>query len=85
MEYVAWETKDQWRVDRLKKAVRIAATVLDLEKEQLELLLSEATDMQGKLCLRWKHPPSNTLARAFRVAWGMCGENENNVEHIVAW
>lgn len=85
MEYVAWETKDQWRVDRLKKAVKIAAKVLDLEIEQLELLLKEAMDSQGKLCLRWKHPPSNTLERAFRVAWSMCGEDENNVQHVVSW
>ena len=85
MEYMAWETKDQWRVDRLKKAVRIAAKVIDLEVEQLELLLIEALDAQGTLTLRWKHPPSNTLTRSFRVAWGMCGESEEKVEHVVSW
>lgn len=76
-------TQEQWRVERIKKAVRLASKILDMDEAQLKTLLHSVNDHMGRLQVFWKHPMSNSQARAFKVAWGMCGEAEESVDNRV--
>lgn len=79
------QTREQWRADRLNKAFGIAAKVLDMDDAQLKALIHSLQDVNGHLVVSWRHPMSNSQARAFRVAWGLCGESEQNTSNRVFW
>lgn len=77
--------KEQWRVERIKKAIRIAGSILDMDEAQLAALIHDIQDIQGHLQVFWKHPMSNTQVRAFATAWELCGEKPEDIAHRVFW
>ena len=79
------KAREQWRIDRIKKAFRIACNVLDMDEAQLSALIHDIDDIQGHLQVFWNHPMTATQTRAFSTAWGLCGEKPENTSHRVFW
>lgn len=77
-------SRELWRSERLSKAVRLAAEILDMDRAQLEALIRSVEDVRGVLVVRWLHPMTASQARAFRIAWKQCGESEDKTEHLVS-
>lgn len=77
--------REQWRIERIRKAVAIAAKVIDVDDAQLAALVHEIDDIQGLLVVRWRHPMTDTQTRAFRLAWELCGESQERTQHVVSW
>jgi membrane protein involved in colicin uptake len=77
--------KEKWRIERIEKAARLAAQILDMDAAQLSALVKSVDDIHGHLQVRWKHPMTGTQVRAFSLAWSMCGEPAENVDHRVSW
>lgn len=77
--------REQWRVERIKKAASIAATILSLDDAQLKALVHEIDDIQGLLVVRWRHPMTSAQTAAFGKAWELCGEARGNTQHVVSW
>lgn len=79
------KAREQWRVDRIKKVIKIACAVLGMDEAQLEALVHSIDDIQGHLQVFWKHPMTDVQARAFATAWELCGESRGNTDHRVFW
>ena len=77
--------REQWRIERIRKAVGIAGSILDMDDAQLASLIREIDDIQGLLVVRWLHPMTSTQIRAFGVAWELCGESQERTQHVVSW
>lgn len=78
------KTQEQWRNERLQKAVRLAAEILDMDRQQIAALIESVEDVRGRLVVRWNHTMSRSQVRAFGIAWKRCGEDAENTEHVVS-
>lgn len=79
------KAREQWRVERLQKTVRLASTILGMDEEQLKSLIHDVDDLQGHLQVFWRHPMTSTQINAFAAAWELCGEKPENTSHRVFW
>jgi hypothetical protein len=73
--------REQWRVERIQKAVGIVCKILDMEDVQLRALIRSLDDVQGHLQVVWNHPMTASQCRAFSTAWQLCGEKPDSVTH----
>lgn len=80
-----FKTREQWRTERLKKVLRIAGSILDMDEAQMRALIHDIDDIQGHLQVFWNHPMTATQSRAFATAWELCGEDPQNTSHRVFW
>lgn len=78
MDYIAYDG-NQWRVERLQKATKLAAQILGLSLDQLHALIWKIEDMQGAICVKWKHQHTPAQMQAFTTAWTMCKEDAARV------
>lgn len=78
-------SSEQWRTERIEKAFKIVATILDMDEAQLAVLIHSMEDFQGKLQVFWHHPMTDKQCRAFDTAWKLCGEKEGETTHRVFW
>ena len=65
---------NQWRVDRVKKAVRIACAILGMSEQQMAQIVDGIEDHKGELFISWKFPQTRWQELAFASAWRECGE-----------
>lgn len=65
----------QHRADRLRKTLRVAASIAGLTSEQTELLIHSLRDERGTLVVAWQIEPSDHQRRAFADAWALYGED----------
>ena len=79
------KAREQWRIERIKKAVGIVGKILDMEDVQLRALIHDVDDVQGKLQVFWNHPMTASQCRAFATAWQLCGEKPDSISHAVFW
>lgn len=84
MNYIAYDG-NQWRVERLEKAAKIAAQILGLSLIQLHSLVWAIEDKKGVLFVTWKHQHTPTQMQAFSTAWGMCKEDAARVVFGIAY
>lgn len=84
MEYVAYDG-NQWRVERLHKATKIASQILGLSTDQLESLIWSIKDAKGALLVKWKHKHTAAQMQAFSTAWEMCKENADKVFFLMEY
>ena len=69
------------RIERLKKAAKIATAMCGLSNEQANLLIAMLADVKGVLHVHWLHEPTAMQRNAFAVAWEQCKEQAANVVH----
>ncbi len=62
----------QWRIQRLDKALRIAQAILHFNDQQIEFMVKALHDDHGNLQVFWKYPPTERQKQAFRTAWDLC-------------
>lgn len=74
----------QHRLDRLRKAARIATAICGLSDNQAAALIERIHDERGALHIHWLHDPTDHQRRAWSVAWEQCREHADRVEHFVA-
>lgn len=67
--------EEEWRAKRLQKALRLASTILGTSIAQLEVLICEISDHNGKLGVVWNQDHTLQQELAFRAAWAECGES----------
>jgi hypothetical protein len=67
--------EEEWRAKRLQKALRLASTIMGTSIGQLELLISELSDHNGRLGVVWNHDHTPQQELAFKAAWAECGES----------
>jgi hypothetical protein len=67
--------EEEWRAKRLQKALRLASAMMGTSIGQLELLIQELSDYNGKLHVIWKHDHTPQQELAFKAAWSECGES----------
>ena len=77
--------REQWRAERVEKAFKIVATIIDMDEAQLRALLYSLEDIQGHLKVNWRHPMTSTQCKAFDTAWALCGEKDQTTSHHVFW
>ncbi len=82
MQYSAYDGA-QHRIERLKKAVRIATAMCGLSEDQAKLLITRVHDHKGQLILSWTCMPTEQQRLAFGVAWEQCSEPAANVSHVL--
>ena len=91
MEFIA-QRGESWRVDRLVKASKIFCTIVGINRNQLDLLVTRVIDHKGDLMVHWLEIPTERFMRAFEDAWKLCGEqtcwhyytDQNGDEHKIA-
>lgn len=71
------------RIERLKKAAKIATAICGLSEQQASVLITELHDHKGQLQVYWNHEPTSLQRNAFAVAWEQCKEPGANVTHII--
>lgn len=64
----------QWRIDRLDKAARLACVILACSRDQLDALIDELRDQRGVLIIYWLYDWTKQQELAFETAWRECGE-----------
>lgn len=79
------KAREQWRIERIKKAIKITASILGMDEAQLMALIHDIDDIQGVLHVFWRHPMTSVQSRAFSTAWDLCGEKHENTKHYVFW
>lgn len=62
----------QWRIQRLEKALRIAQAILHFNDQQIEFMVRALNDDHGNMQVFWKYPPTERQKQAFRTAWDLC-------------
>lgn len=72
---------NQWRIDRLIKARRIACAILGMDEPQMAMIVDEIEDHKGALVVRWKSKQTPWQELAFQAAWNECGEYA--VHHVL--
>lgn len=77
------KAREQWRIERIQKAVGIVGQILDMGSEQLCALIHDLDDVQGRLQVVWHYPMTVSQCRAFATAWQMCGEKPDSISHHV--
>lgn len=76
MEYYFVDfAEDGWRLKRLQKAVRLASAILGISIEQLNHLILEVADNNGRLHVMWAYKQTIQQELAFQAAWKECGED----------
>lgn len=73
----------QHRVERLKKAAKIATAICGLSEDQANLLITRIHDHKGQLIVSWTCLPTEQQRLAFGVAWEQCKEPAANVSHVL--
>lgn len=76
---------EQWRVDRLKKALSNFCEIYGISEPQAEQLIESLTDQKGRLVVCWRevcYPPTPDQVLSFGKAWGFCKESSSDVEHV---
>ena len=71
----------QHRVDRLRKALRLAREITALSEQQTALLIHSMEDSRGRLTVRWVAEPTQRQRDAFATAWELVGERSSSVTH----
>lgn len=82
MEFSAYDGAPH-RIDRLKKAVKIATAICGLSEDQAKLLITRVNDHKGQLEVEWTCAPTDQQRLAFGVAWEQCKEPAANVTHVL--
>lgn len=73
----------QWRIQRLEKALRIAQAILHYNDQQIDFMIGAVKDDRGNLQVFWKHPPTQQQKQAFRTSWNLCnGTNRAVLDYI---
>lgn len=70
------------RIERLKKAIKIATAICGLSDEQAECLIFEVHDNRGNLTIHWNMEPTAVQKNAFAVAWEQFKEDPKAIHHI---
>jgi hypothetical protein len=65
----------QHRADRMRKTLRVAASIAGLTPGQTDLLIHSLHDERGTLVVTWHIEPSEHQRRAFADAWALYGED----------
>lgn len=78
-------SKEQWRVERIKKVIKIVCAILAMDDAQLGVLVKSIDDHHGRLQVFWHHPMTDAQIKAFGTAWSLCGESEISMSHNVFW
>lgn len=76
---------NQWRIERIQKAIRVFGQIYGITQPQVERLIVEAQDNWGTLHIYWHEdcfPPSEEQKMAFGKAWSLCGERPKDVDHF---
>lgn len=71
MKFVAYDSQ-QWRVERLQKAVRLATAILGIGEDHMNAMVAKVEDRRGNLITYWFAPPTDHMRNAFRTAWAEC-------------
>lgn len=79
------KSAEKWRIERMEKAFKIVATILNLDEAQLRHLIYSIEDFHGNLQVFWHHPMTNAQCNAFDTAWRLCGEKDGETTHRVFW
>ena len=77
------KAREQWRIERLEKAFRIACSILHLDEAQLRALVHSTDDRNGTLTVVWNHSNTEAQSIAWSVAWELCGEHPDKTIHRV--
>jgi hypothetical protein len=72
-----------WRISRLKRALEAFCRVYGISNEQADLLIERIHDHKGNLSVMWVggQKPTPEQVRAWAIAWEICGEPCENIDH----